>query len=78
MNIRVLLTFPMEDVGHLSDPLVGHDLAAEEDGAAAVQHRHVAPAVLVKVMPQHGTSQLRPKHGIMHQYKEKARGTGLT
>ena len=47
MNIRVLETFPVEYVGHFSDPLVSHDLAAEEDWAAAVQHSHVTPAILV-------------------------------
>ena len=78
MNIRVLVTFPVEYVGHLPDPLVGHNLAAEEDGAAAVQHRHVAPAVLVEIMPQHGTAQLRSKHFILHHYRVSARCTGLT
>ena len=69
MNVRLLVTFPVEHVCHLPDPLVGHDLAAEEDGAAAVQHRHVAPAILVQIMPQHGTAQLRSKHFIMNQYR---------
>ena len=72
------MTFPVEYVGHLPDPLVGHNLAAEEDGAAAVQHRHVAPAVLVEIMPQHGTAKLRSKHFIMHHYRVRARCTGLT
>ena len=51
---------PVEDVGHLPDPLVSHELAAEQHGAAAVQHRHVAPAVLVQVVPQHRRALLRP------------------
>ena len=51
---------PVEDVGDLPDPLVGHHLAAAQHGAAAVQHRHVAPAVLVQVVPQHSRALLRP------------------
>ena len=73
MNIRVLVTFPVEYVCHFPDPLVSHNLAAEQDGAATVQHCHVAPAVLVEIVPQHSASQLRSKHVITLQYRGMAR-----
>ena len=74
MNIRVLSTFPVEYVCHFPDPLVSHNLAAEEDGAATVEHGHVAPAVLVEIVPQHSASQLRSKHVITQKYRDMAIG----
>ena len=62
MYIWLSPTPPPLHVGHLPDPLVGHHLPAEYDGTAAVQHGHVAPAVLVQVVPQHGAPQLRPEN----------------
>ena len=54
MYIWLSPTPPALHVGHLPDPLVGYHLPAEYDGTAAVQHGHVAPAVPLDVVPEHG------------------------
>ena len=54
MFLRLAATPPVETVGHLPDPLVSHDLPAQQDRTAAVQHGHVAPAVPLDVVPEHG------------------------
>ena len=43
-----------------ADPLVGDPLGPDEDGAAAVLHQVVIPAVLVHVPPQHHAALRRP------------------
>ena len=50
----VFATGPAEYVSGAANPLVSHDLPAEEDGTAAVQHGQVAGAVPPDVVPQHG------------------------
>ena len=56
------LAGPVEDVGGLADPLVGHPLGAEEDWAAAVEHGHVRAAGPLDVVPEHGRA-LGRRHG---------------
>lgn len=43
-----------------ADPLVGDPLGADQDGAAAVLHQVVIPAVLVHVPPQNHAALSRP------------------
>lgn len=50
---------PVEDVGGLAHPLVGHPLGADQDRAAAVQHGHVGAAGPADVVPEDGRVALR-------------------
>jgi hypothetical protein len=59
LDVNISYALPPKDVSDLADPLVGHPLGPEQDGASSVKHGHVGLAAPPEIVPEDGRASDR-------------------